>query len=198
MRYIIVDLEATCWERDRHQQSRMETIEIGAVLMADADAESTEEFSVFIKPVREPKLSDFCTELTTITQADVDGAAPFPIAFRQFLEWIGPEPFIWCSWGAYDRTQLKQDCKNHGMAYPQAMERHLNLKPLFVKKHNNKRCGMKKAMEILGLEATGTHHRGIDDARNIAKIARTILPHLDTPPERLFAPAPPVTSPNEI
>ncbi len=36
------------------------------------------------------------------------------------------------------------------------------------------KCGMKKAMAILNLDLNGTHHRGIDDARNIAKILQVI------------------------
>ena len=40
MRYIIVDLEATCWEGVR-DYGRMETIEIGAVELPAADAPRT-------------------------------------------------------------------------------------------------------------------------------------------------------------
>jgi inhibitor of KinA sporulation pathway (predicted exonuclease) len=36
------------------------------------------------------------------------------------------------------------------------------------------RYGMSSALERVGLPLTGTHHRGIDDARNIAKL----LPYL--------------------
>jgi inhibitor of KinA sporulation pathway (predicted exonuclease) len=36
-----------------------------------------------------------------------------------------------------------------------------------------KKLGMAKALRHVGLELQGTHHRGIDDARNIARL----LPH---------------------
>jgi inhibitor of KinA sporulation pathway (predicted exonuclease) len=75
MRYIITDLEATCWENVRAPE-RMEIIEIGAVALASATA-VVGEFNRFVRPIAEPRLSAFCTQLTSITQADVDGADIF-------------------------------------------------------------------------------------------------------------------------
>jgi inhibitor of KinA sporulation pathway (predicted exonuclease) len=39
-------------------------------------------------------------------------------------------------------------------------------------------CGMKRALELMGIPLDGQHHRGVDDARNIAKIARVMLPQM--------------------
>src|SRR6185436_2442801 len=100
MRYVIVDLEATCWENTRNTD-RMEIIEIGAVLLLSTLNEPVSEFNRFVRPVVETKLSDFCKRLTSITQSDVDGADTFWTAFHEFLDWIGQEPFVLCSWGAY-------------------------------------------------------------------------------------------------
>ena len=61
MRYIVVDLEATCWENVRDYE-RMETIEIGAVELPAADAPPCREFSRFIRPVAEPGLSEFVSD----------------------------------------------------------------------------------------------------------------------------------------
>lgn len=41
-----------------------------------------------------------------------------------------------------------------------------------------KSCGMARALEIAGLPLEGTHHRGADDARNIARLAALVLPRL--------------------
>lgn len=38
-----------------------------------------------------------------------------------------------------------------------------------------KKLGMARALEIAGLPLDGTHHRGIDDARNMAKLMPYIL-----------------------
>ena len=90
MRYIIVDLEATCWE-GRTPVEKMETIEIGAVALAGASAGTpwvaAGEFASFVRPVASPQLSDFCRRLTSIEQRDVDGAGYFWEVFPAFAEW---------------------------------------------------------------------------------------------------------------
>jgi inhibitor of KinA sporulation pathway (predicted exonuclease) len=178
MRYVIVDLEATCWAGTRGA-GRMETIEIGAVHLQSAMGPVTDEFERFVRPVAEPTLSDFCTQLTSITQSDVDGADTFPTVFAQFVEWIGPSPFFLCSWGAYDLAQLRADCERHGIALPESFERHINLKQEFSQVFAVRSRGMKEALNHVGLALEGTHHRGIDDARNIGKLAEIILPRLE-------------------
>ena len=177
MQFIIVDLEATCWENVR-SYNRMEIIEIGAVRLCSPDGEPTDEFSEFIKPVAEPTLSEFCSSLTTIKQSDVDSAPIFPIVFHRFLEWIGSEPYFLCSWGGYDKTQFNVDCDRHDVEFPNEFNNHINLKKEFARTFSVKSCGMKRALSIAGILQSGTHHRGIDDARNIAKLAKLILPGL--------------------
>jgi inhibitor of KinA sporulation pathway (predicted exonuclease) len=175
LRYIIVDLEATCWENVRNYD-RMETIEIGAVELAAADASPAREFSRFIRPVAEPRLSEFCQRLTTIRQKDVERAECFWVVFPEFVNWIGDERFTLCSWGDYDLTQFRVDCRRHGLAMPESFEKHLNLKKAFARLLGFKVSGMARALAQIGLPLEGTHHRGIDDARNIAKLAALVLP----------------------
>ena len=175
MRYIIVDLEATCWENVR-DYDRMETIEIGALELASAKGPETSEFNSFIRPVAKRELSEFCQELTSIRQRHVDAAEVFSAVFPAFLEWIGPEPFTLCSWGGYDLTQFQIDCRRHGLTFPESFQNHVNLKKLFARVWMVKVCGMARALQHAGLPLTGTHHRGIDDARNIAALAVLVLP----------------------
>jgi 3'-5' exoribonuclease 1 len=178
MRYIIVDLEATCWENARNTD-RMEIIEIGAILLLSTSNEPISEFNRFVRPVVEPKLSDFCRRLTSITQADVDGADTFWTVFHEFLDWIGQKPFVLCSWGAYDLNQFRTDCRRHGIALPETFKRHVNIKKEFARVFSVRSCGMATALAHAGLPLEGLHHRGIDDARNIAKLAQLLLPQLE-------------------
>jgi len=177
MRYIIVDLEATC-DKAGFAMDRMETIEIGAVCLASGDGPAEGEFGAFIQPVATRKLSAFCTELTGITQEEVDTAEPFYTVFPRFVEWCeeSGEPFVFCSWGRYDQTQLKRDCERHRMAFPTAFVKHINLKSEFARRFDLRPMGMMGALARLNLTPEGRHHRGIDDARNIARIAMQILP----------------------
>ena len=178
MRYIVVDLEATCWENAR-DRSRMEIIEIGAVEMPSSSSAPGREFARFVQPVIERQLSDFCRQLTTIRQSDVDGASGFGHVFSEFVDWIGDEPFVLCSWGGYDLTQFRADCARHEIPLPASFEQHINLKKEFARLRGIKPCGMERALSHAGLPLSGTHHRGIDDARNIAHLAVLILPQLE-------------------
>ena len=173
MDYIIVDLEATCWQEGT-VRDQMEIIEIGAVKL-DRQLTPVAEFARFVRPVQNPRLSDFCRQLTSITQSQVDNADDFPTVFAAFISWIGESPFQLCSWGRYDFNQLRNDCQRHCIPFPFTVSNHINLKRLFATQKHTRPCGMKRALQQMGIPLQGTHHRGIDDARNIATIAVEIL-----------------------
>lgn len=169
MKYIIVDLEATCWE-NKDQKKINEIIEIGAVCINE-NKEIESEFNEFIKPVLDPELSKFCTELTSITQKNVDTAETFDKVIERFKKWIKiNEEFILCSWGFYDQRQFTADCHLH-KTDPTWLKKHVSLKHQYAEiKKLSRPIGMAGALKMEKLYLEGTHHRGIDDARNIAKI----------------------------
>lgn len=167
---LIVDLEATCWSDRPDLRPEMEIIEIGAVLVEREPARPIREFQTTVRPVRRLTLSEFCRGLTEIPQARVDAATPFPEAFASFLRWIGdPAAVTPASWGRYDRGQLLQDCGFHGVPYPFG-EAHVNLKAEFAALRGVRPAGIGRALRSIGLTFEGSPHRGIDDARNIARI----------------------------
>lgn len=169
--YLVIDLEATCDDGGSVPRREMEIIEIGAVLVDCETFEPIAEFQSFVRPVRHPELTPFCRQLTSITQAEVDAAPTFPIviaALREFVEAHGRPLF--CSWGNYDRGQFGLDAGFHQVDLPFGTD-HLNIKQAFSDAlGTRKRFGMAGALRKLGLPLAGTHHRGIDDARNIARI----------------------------
>ena len=176
LRYLIVDLEATCWERGSIP-SRMETIEIGAVMLACESGPELGEFNAFVRPVAAPTLSPFCIELTSIRQHDVDAADVFPQVLRQFIDWAKAwSPFVWCSWGDYDLKQLRSDCRRHGLTFPPELQAHINLKRELARSTGDRPRTMKDALRSASLPLAGRHHRAIDDARNIVRLAQRILP----------------------
>lgn len=148
-----------------------EIIEIGAIKL-NPYGEVTGAFNQFIKPVLNPRLSAFCQELTTIEQEDIDRAKSFPDVIERFQDWaeIFDEDYLLCSWGNFDRTMLIQDCRLHRMEEEWA-EEHINLKRQYQELKKLRRpWGLRRAVESEGFEFTGVHHRGIDDAENLAKI----------------------------
>jgi inhibitor of KinA sporulation pathway (predicted exonuclease) len=177
MDYIIVDLEATCWEHGS-DISEMEIIEIGAVRLSGQELFVSAEFSRFVRPTQHPILSEFCKQLTSIPQERIDQANPFPFVFSEFLDWIGHGEYTLCSWGNYDLRQFRAECDRHGIPFPSNFTNHINIKREFSRLHKTKECGMKSALQLVGLPLHGVHHRGIDDARNIAILARLVLPFM--------------------
>jgi inhibitor of KinA sporulation pathway (predicted exonuclease) len=70
----------------------------------------------------------------------------------------------------YDKNQLSKDCQLHNLDDTWIIN-HINIKQRHAKiRKLDKPCGMEIALTMEGFQLEGTHHRGIDDARNIAKI----------------------------
>ena len=192
---LVVDLEATCWEDQKTPDGEgqgihnMEIIELGCAL-ATRQGKLLDTGSFLVRPIRNPALSSFCTELTGITQEMVDEAPAFPGAIQAMNAWLGdlPDDFIWCSWGNYDRLHLEAQSQEHDarpavLAFP-----HLNLKRIWRRTTGQKRKnGFAHALAFHGLDFEGHHHRGVDDARNMARVLPymdwSLEPELLTPPE---------------
>ena len=170
---IVFDLEATCWPEGTSVE-RQETIEVGAVRVGPEGLPAG-EFQRLVKPRDEPVLSGFCRDLTGIRQEEVDGAEPFPAVLDAFLSWGGPEPVRWASWSLYDLRQLKADCQRHNIQLPATVECHVDLRRQFADIQEKEPVTMKRALELTGMTLEGSHHRGIDDARNIARLAAIIM-----------------------
>lgn len=166
--FLVVDLEATCDERG-WDINDSEIIEIGAVLVRGDTLDPLDEFATFVRPTHRPELTAFCTKLTTIRQADVDAAPRFPEAIEALSAWLAGRSVHLAFWGAYDRNQFSRDRKRHRVTLPWD-KRHLNIKQAFADQLGRRPMGMAQALSIVGLDLVGTHHRGIDDARNIARL----------------------------
>ncbi len=170
MNFIIYDLEATCW-MGRPPSMVQEIIEIGAVRV-NGYGEAEGVFSSFVRPVINPRLSSFCQELTSIRQEDVERARLFPNVAEDFQDWaeMWDEDYVLCSWGEFDQKMLINDCKLHKIDYDWTAP-HINLKDQYreIKRLKQPR-GLKAVVEAEGYDFVGTHHRGIDDAKNLALI----------------------------
>ncbi|MBE9229571.1 exonuclease domain-containing protein [Phormidium sp. LEGE 05292] len=174
--FLVLDLEATCCNEGSIKRQYMEIIEIGAVMVEAPTLRIIDEFQTFVKPVRYPVLTAFCKALTSITQAQVEQAPGYVEAIALLQKWLSNyQNAVFGSWGDYDYNQFKQDSKFHKVPFPISYP-HVNLKKLFSSTQGlSQRYGMAEALELVGMELEGTHHRGIDDARNIAKLLPFIL-----------------------
>jgi 3'-5' exoribonuclease 1 len=174
-RIVVIDVEATCWKRGVFSRKK-ETIEIGAVLvLLDRAHSSWPEFQTFVRPLRLPRLSSFCRELTGITQENVDAAPTFPEALRLFLEWAQPlERVVLASWSRYDVWQLDLDLEAHGL--PKLAFPFLDVKKLAARVAGSKSLD-ETARELAPDGGNLPRHRAIPDARRTAGILCAALRH---------------------
>lgn len=168
---LVVDVESTCWEPPEFQPANeiSEIIEVG-IAVVDIDTLKIEKNdNIIIKPQRS-KVSKFCTKLTTLTQEYVDQGTTFQAAMEILRKNYDSQSRTLVSWGDYDRKMFERNCQDYGVKYPFG-PRHINLKNTFAILNGLARePGMDAALSHLRMELKGTHHRGIDDARNIAEI----------------------------
>ena len=173
--FLIIDFEATCSNSKQEvPSSEMEIIEFAGILI-DSSYHIIREFTEFVKPVRHPKLTKFCTELTSITQEDVNNAKLFPEVLESFNSKIFNNKALFLSWGNYDKHQLLRDCEYHNVPYPFSENNHFNIKQKVNEQLKfNKQRGISGVLKKLDLRFEGTQHRGIDDVRNIIIILKHI------------------------
>lgn len=82
---------------------------------------------------------------------------------------------VWASYGDYDRKMFERQCAAVGVRYPFG-PRHVNVKTLFaLTRALPREVGMAEALRIAGHQLDGTHHRGHDDAHNIAGLLAELL-----------------------
>ena len=170
MNFIILDLEATCWQGNVMDR-RQEVIELAAYHI-NGYGEWGEFFTSFVRPIDHPRLSAYCIELTHITQDMVDKARKFDLVFERFQEWLEniDRPQLLCTWGAKDVPILLAECKRHDID-PDFFPKAINLKAQYAQLHRlYKEVGLMKAIEHSGLEFEGEAHRAKADAYNTARL----------------------------
>ena len=171
---LVIDVESTCWESLPPPGQSSEIIEIGLCPVDVKTLTRLEKRSILIKPVQS-EISDFCTELTTLTPEMFTHAGSLADAVKTLRNEFRSKDRLWASWGDYDRRQFERVCANQGVGYPFGPS-HLNVKSLFAAATGSAHeMGLDGAYKHLGLTIEGIHHRGDDDAWNIAGIVCRLL-----------------------
>lgn len=175
---VIIDLEATCWDTKNLEpipaDCRLEIIEIGVVLLNIKNGDIEKSDSIVVKP-KKSWVSPFCTELTGWTQEEVNKGVSYGDALNILKKNYGIKNRVWGSWGDYDKSQFQRQCEWYDIKYPFSLT-HINIKTLHALKNKlSKGRGLKKAIKNYGWEFEGQLHRGVDDAKNIAKVFYEVI-----------------------
>ena len=108
---IVIDLE---WNQPLKGRAPVdglkdEIIQIGAAKI-DLQGQVTDTFSRIVKPVYYTRLNKDVSELTLLTDADLETGLPFAQAIDALRAWCG-EDFAFLSWSATDAYVLSRNCE---------------------------------------------------------------------------------------
>lgn len=179
----VVDFEATC-EEDNPTDFKHEIIEFPIVLINTHTMEIEDSFQEYVKPEVNTQLSDFCVKLTGITQKMVDEADPFPAVLRRVVLWLQERElgtkykYAILTDGSWDMSKfLDIQCRLNRLRHPQFAKKWINIRKSYGNFYKVPRSQTKLSIMLdkLGLKYEGRPHSGLDDSRNIARIALRML-----------------------
>ncbi|XP_074648387.1 uncharacterized protein LOC141903910 [Tubulanus polymorphus] len=189
---IVLDFESTCWD-DRTTKRPQEIIEFPAVLMNTATGEIEDRFQQYVMPEESPILSEFCTNLTGITQEKVENGIPIRSCLSKFSNWLtkisksknivfnrdrieGRMSCTFVTWSDWDLgVCLLYECKRKQLSKPVSLNCWIDLRATYRQFYQRRPNGLKGAMQDLGLDFEGREHSGIDDAINTANLVMRMI-----------------------
>lgn len=182
---IVFDLEATVSYTFEGIQEHNNIIQIGAVYLKRTPEhryELTDRFSTLVKPVGE-MITPFITELTGISNFDVEEAPSFREAGAMFRNWASTHGNLkrmrLCAWGThFDLPLLRSGYEKNGMEYP-FVGGGYDIKSwailwLMLRNHSET-FGIDQAMKAMNLTPVGKLHDALADAENTALIALKVM-----------------------
>lgn len=145
---IVIDTHCTCWKEEPPEGESSEIIEIG-VCTVDLDTLAIgERDTILVRPSRS-KVSEHCTETTTLTQKQVDSGITFKEACLCLERRHNSGDRIWASYGDVHRNRFERQCQLEGIPYPFGGS-HMNVMNLFALMHGIPReLNLPEAMEFI-------------------------------------------------
>lgn len=167
----VFDTEYTVWEGTRERNwagpnEYREIVQIGAVQVDTRTLSVISQFSVFVRPVKNPELSELFKNLTGISQETIDReGVSLEEAFKKFAVWAGAAP-LYC-YGT-DGWVLEENAKLLGISFPFDRSQFFNVKTVF-EAHGIPAAQYFSStiVEAFGSKSTRRGHDGLNDALTI-------------------------------
>lgn len=144
-----------------------EIVQIGAIRVETENFAELGNLSLYVKPVKNPILSEYFMRLTGITQEEVDGSGiGFPEALRKFSEFAGESKLY--SWGG-DHEVLRENADMQGIGFPFMAGKLFDIREIFRKNGVETRGYMSSTIpRAFDTEPPPLGHNALNDARSIA------------------------------
>ncbi|XP_003425664.1 ERI1 exoribonuclease 3 [Nasonia vitripennis] len=177
---LVLDFEATC-VKDVILKPQ-EIIEFPCLVVSTEDWQVKDAFHEYVKPRINPKLSDFCTELTGIMQETLENEEHFPEVFSKFCSWIedgnyfdekDKSAFVTC--GDWDlKVMLPSQCELDNINVPDYLKEWINLKSSFCLMTKYYPRSLADMLRHLNMKFQGKNHCGIDDVHNMTRVIQKL------------------------
>lgn len=185
MNYIVLDLEFNqafpFKSKDKKEpvpQCPFEIIQIGAVKLDDS-LRQLSSFDVTIQPCIYPRIHPFVEKITGIKQSDFKNRPQFPEAYEAFLDFIGTEEAVLCTWGGDDIKSLFRNIIYHKFDTNTITNHYINIQSFasaFLDHGEGKAIGLKNAVLELNLSIDTPFHNALNDAIYTARIFQIVKP----------------------
>jgi len=168
-RFIIFDTEYTSWKgaQERGWSGRgeyREVIQIGAVKVEDL--KETDSFLRYVRPLKNPTLSNYIQELTGIRQIDIDERGiPYKDAQARLYEWS--EGCTMYCFGA-DGEVLRENSELHEIPFPFSGAAFVDVREVFERGGIDTSAYMSSTIpKAFGVPPPPNAHDALNDARSI-------------------------------
>lgn len=180
-KFILWDTEYTSWKGAKESDwsgsnEFREIIQIGAIQVDGKTLTEEGSCSAYVKPVKNPELSDFIIELTGITQNDIDTkGVSLEAALAPFAEFAGELPLY--AYGP-DAEIVEANCKLIAISFPLVKKHCVNLRPVLRPSIEARGIDYTKYSSGTLIEAFGKKggraHDALNDMRNLLLALREL------------------------
>lgn len=185
MNYIVLDLEFNqpfSFKNGKqtilNPECPFEIIQIGAVKLNES-FEIVDSFNFLIKPQIYNRIHPFVEKITSITLEQLKDCPPFPAAYHSFVDFIGKEKSVLCTWGVDDIKSLYRNILYYDLNVNFIPDQYINVQSFatsYLNYDQGKTIGLKNAVTELNLEIKVDFHNAFNDADYTAKIFKIVHP----------------------
>lgn len=178
MNYIIYDLELNqkYSKEDNCHDLPFEIIQIGA-LKLNNKLETISTFNALVKPTVYNDIHPYIEALTKISNDMVNSHNTFPKVYKDFLNFIGNEDFVFCTWGTSDIKELIRNIEFHNLNHKTIINKYIDVQNIASKYLNapkGTRIGLQNAVEVFDIRCSGNFHNAFNDAYYTAEIFKEL------------------------
>ena len=181
--YIVLDFEfnqaydfASNTKGEANPKCRFEIIQIGAIKLNN-DFETVDSFDKLIKPQIYKRIHPHVQKITGFSDNDFIDCPLFTEVYPEFLEFIGKDSYIMCTWGNSDIRALYRNLTYYKLITPPILIKYIDVQNMATKYLNYSKggvIGLKNAIDMLNIKTGEFFHNAYYDALYTTEVFKII------------------------